>query len=145
MTVFFSKKCELAIQAVLFLSVQPEGVYYSAGDISIELKVSREFVSKVLQTLTFSGLVGSKKGKSGGFYLAMDPAEIRLIKIVEIIDGFEVFEKCILGFPGCSPENPCPMHHRWGALRDNAFSMLTHETLADLRDQTIRKIRSLKN
>jgi Rrf2 family transcriptional regulator, iron-sulfur cluster assembly transcription factor len=143
MTVIFSKKCELAIQAVLFLSIQQSDHYFNSGDISKELKVPKEFVSKVLQTLTFTGIVGSKKGKSGGFFLEKDPSHIRLVDIVQAIDGLDVFENCCLGFPGCSPVNPCPVHYKWGRLRDDAFKMLTDETLSELRDATIKKIKNL--
>ena len=143
MTVIFSKKCELALQAVLFLSIQPEGESFNAGDISMELKVPQQFVSKVLQNLTSTGIVGSKKGKAGGFFLSKNPNDIRLIHIVQAIDGLSIFEKCVLGFPGCSPENPCPLHYKWGALRDEAFKMMTEWSLAELREATIKKITSL--
>ena len=58
MTVIFSKKCELALQAVLFLSVKKEKKIFNAIEISEELKVPKEFVSKMLQILTDSGIVG---------------------------------------------------------------------------------------
>lgn len=143
MTVIFSKSCELGLQAVLFLSIKKEKVIFKAEDVSKELKVPKEFVSKVLQILTNSGIVGSKKGKSGGFYLAKSPANIRLIDIVEAIDGLDVFNSCVLGFPGCSSEKPCPLHDKWGKLRDEAYKMLSEETLEQLKEKTIKKIISL--
>ena len=143
MTVFFSKACELGLQAVLFLSIKKEKIIFNAVDVSKELKVPKEFVSKVLQMLTSSGIVGSKKGKSGGFYLAKSPSQIKLIDIVEAIDGLDVFKSCVLGFPGCSHEKPCPVHDKWGRLRDDAFKMLSNETLEQLKEKTILKITSL--
>jgi len=143
MTVFFSKACELGIQAVLFLSIKKEKVIFNALEISKELKVPKEFVSKVLQILTNSGIVGSKKGKSGGFYLAKSPSQIKLIDIVEAIDGLDLFRSCVLGFPGCSSEKPCPVHDKWGKLRDEAYKMLNNETLEQLKEKTIQKILSL--
>ncbi|MEW6196570.1 MAG: Rrf2 family transcriptional regulator [Bacteroidota bacterium] len=143
MTVFFSKACELGIQAVLFLSIKKEKIIFNAEEVSKELKVPKEFVSKVLQILTASGIVGSKKGKKGGFYLAKSPGKIKLIDIVEAIDGLDVFKSCVLGFPGCSIEKPCPVHNKWGALRDEAFKMLSDETLEQLKEKTIQKIISL--
>lgn len=143
MTVIFSKSCELGLQAVLFLSIKKEKLIFNAEEISNELKVPKEFVSKVLQILTNSGIVGSKKGKSGGFYLAKSPASIRLIDIVEAIDGLNVFKSCVLGFPGCSSEKPCPVHDKWGRLRDEAYKMLSEETLEQLKEKTIQKITSL--
>ena len=143
MTVIFSKKCELALQAVLFLSVKKQNVIVNASEVSKELKVPKEFVSKVLKILTDSGIVGSKKGKNGGFYLAKRRVNIRLIDIVEAIDGLEVFNSCVLGFPGCSVSEPCPVHDKWGKLRDNAYKMLSEETLEQLKGKTLNKILNL--
>ena len=140
MTVIFSKKCEIALQAVLFLSIKKQKRIYNASEISGELKIPKEFVAKMLQILTNSGIVGSKKGKSGGFYLAKSPSNIKLIDIVEAIDGLEVFHKCVLGFPGCSDSEPCPVHDKWGKLRDDALKMLSEETLEMLKEKTIKKI-----
>jgi Rrf2 family transcriptional regulator, iron-sulfur cluster assembly transcription factor len=143
MTVFFSKACELGIQAVLFLSIKKEKIIFNADEISKELKVPKEFVSKVLQELTNNGIVGSKKGKTGGFYLAKNPGKIKLIDIVEAIDGLDSFKSCLLGFPGCSSEKPCPVHDKWGKLREEAYKMLSSETLEQLKEKTILKITSL--
>jgi len=143
MTVIFSKKCELALQAVLFLSVKKDKLIFKATDISDELKVPKEFVSKMLQSLTNSGIIGSKKGKSGGFYLAKSPSKIKLIDIVEAIDGLDLFNNCVLGFPGCSKEAPCPVHNKWGRLREEAYKMLSEETLEQLKEKTLHKILSL--
>lgn len=142
MTVIFSKTCELGLQAVLFLSTKEKKIY-NAEEVSNELKVPKEFVSKVLQILTASGIVGSKKGKSGGFFLAKSPNQIKLIDIVEAIDGLEVFKSCVLGFPGCSHETPCPVHYQWGKLREEAFQMLSEETLENLKEKTVSKLASL--
>lgn len=142
MTVFFSKACELGLQAVLFLSAKEKRIF-NAEEVSNELKVPKEFVSKVLQILTSSGIVGSKKGKNGGFFLAKEPGQIKLINIVESIDGLNVFKSCVLGFPGCSVETPCPVHDKWGKLRDEAFNMLSDETLEHLKERTFNKIASL--
>ena len=108
------------------------------------MDVPKEFVSKVLQTLTTNGIIYSRKGKNGGFSLAKNPADIRLIDIVLAIDGLEIFHKCVLGFPGCSVEKPCPVHDKWGKLREDTYKMLSEETLEDLRDKTKSKIESIR-
>ncbi len=143
MTVIFSKKCELAIQAVLFLSIKNEKKIYNALEVSKELNVPKEFVSKMLQTLTESGIIGSKKGKNGGFFLARNPKNIKIIEIVEIIDGLDIFSTCVLGFPNCSDEHPCPVHDKWGSIRDETLKMLSQESLEQLREKTSQKIKSL--
>lgn len=143
MTVIFSKRCELGLQAVLFLSAQDENKYFSAKQISNQIDKPKEFIAKTLQFLVNSGIVGSKRGKEGGFYLLKQANQIRLIDIVQAIDGEEVFNKCVLGFQNCSPDKPCPVHNQWGELRTKTEEMLSNETLAELRDKTMIKLKTL--
>lgn len=143
MTVIFSKKCEYGLQAVLYLAAKDEEGVVPADEIAGKLNIPKEFVSKILQSLTESGLVYSKKGKSGGFALAKNPKRIRLIDIVAAIDGLSIFNSCVLGFPECSPDHPCPLHDKWGQLRTSAYNMLTDETLDQLRNKTLSKLKYL--
>lgn len=141
MTVFFSKKCEYALQAILLMAASEHECVCPAEDISKKLNIPKEFISKILQSLTASGLIESKKGKAGGFRLAKHPSKIKLIDIVEAIDGLDSFNTCVLGFPNCSDKNPCPVHHQWGELRARAFDMLSSETLDQFREKTLNKIK----
>ena len=145
MTVIFSKKCEYGLQAVLYLAAHNNSDVVKSEEISKKLNIPKEFISKILQSLTESGLVYSKKGKSGGFALAKAPNKIRLIDIVTAIDGMSMFNNCVLGFPHCSPDHPCPLHEQWGELRTKAYNMLTDETLDQLKEKTLKKIGHLKN
>lgn len=144
MTVFCSKKCNLAIKAVLFLSIQPKDVLFNAETIATELDIPKEFTSKILQTLTKYDIIGSKKGKEGGFYLAKDAESIRIIDIIAAIDGLDAFGQCVLGFQCNSSTAPCPLHETWGELRYNAYLMFSDQTLAQLKDKTISTIASIK-
>jgi Rrf2 family transcriptional regulator, iron-sulfur cluster assembly transcription factor len=143
MTVIFSKKCEYGLQAVLHLSTLVKGTVVRADDISKKLSIPKEFVSKILQSLTESGIVASKKGKFGGFSLARDPQKIKLIDIVASIDGLEIFNDCVLGFPTCSPTNPCPLHEKWGLLRTQAYNMLSEDTIDTFREKTLKKVATI--
>lgn len=140
MTVIFSKKCEYGLQAVLYMAAKEPGCVCPSEEIADKLQIPKEFVSKILQSLTESGIVDSKKGKSGGFLLAKNPSKIRLIDIVTAIDGLDLFNRCVLGFPQCSPDQPCPVHDKWGELRTKAYNMLTDETLDKFKEKTLHKI-----
>lgn len=143
MAVIFSKKCEYGMQAILYLAAQEKGMPVSSDKISKVLKIPREFVSKILQSLRDSRLIFSSKGKSGGFGLAKDPSRIKLIDVVAAIDGLDIFDGCVLGFPECSPTHPCPVHETWGVLRTQTYDMLTKETVYKLKEKTLHKISSL--
>lgn len=143
MTVIFSKKCEYGLQAVLYLSTLEKNTMASALEISKILSIPKEFVSKILQNLTFHGIVASKKGNSGGFFLEKTADKIKLIDIVKAIDGLSLFDNCVLGFPHCSPDNPCPVHNKWGKLREEAYTMLSSENLEQFKKKTIAKIKTI--
>jgi Rrf2 family iron-sulfur cluster assembly transcriptional regulator len=143
MTVIFSKKCEYGLQAVLYLAARSKGEVVSSDEIAKKLNIPKEFISKILQSLTESGIVDSRKGKAGGFFLAKDRSRIHLIDIVSAIDGLEMFNSCVLGFPSCNADNPCPLHSKWGELRTKTYDMLTDETIDKFRESTLRKVSNL--
>lgn len=141
MTVIFSKKCELGLQAVLYISSKDPQIRLNANQVADAISAPKEFVAKVLQELTLAGIVGSQKGKNGGFYLGKPAADIKLIEIVRALDGTSVFECCVLGFPGCGTGNPCPVHNKWGPIREKTFKMLNDESLAELLKKTKNKFK----
>lgn len=143
-TALFSKKCEYAIQAVLFLSVRAgEGEVISVDIIAEELNIPKEFTSKILQSLTQNQLIYSKKGKSGGFRLGKPKSEITLMDIVVAIEGEEVFEGCMLGFPKCSSETPCHLHDKWSETKKDIRAMLNQLTIDTMKDVTLKKLKTL--
>ncbi|HRI45591.1 MAG: Rrf2 family transcriptional regulator [Ignavibacteriaceae bacterium] len=145
MSIIFSRKCEYGIQAVLLLTVEEEGGgVHSAEEIAGRLKIPKEFVSKILQELAVNGIIYSKKGKSGGFSLAKSPKELKLLDVVLAIDGPEMFNRCVLGFPNCSDKSPCPVHHKWSQLITQTFEMLSDETIDQFKQKTLNKIESIK-
>lgn len=143
MSVIFSKKCEYGLQAILYLASRKDKKYFSAREIATDLKIPKEFISKILQSLVNFGIVGSQKGKNGGFYIAKNPTKIKLIDIVEAIDGLEVFTTCVLGFPDCSSDPPCPVHNQWGKLRSMAYDMLSSETIDKFTEKTLLKVKTI--
>lgn len=144
MSIIFSRKCEYGLQAVLYLASSPIGEVFSSNEIAKKLKIPKEFISKILQELTGSGIIASKKGKSGGFSLAKSPSEIKMLDVVLALDGSDLFNKCVLGFPNCSNETPCPLHIHWSQLINQTFNMLSEETIDKLRSKVIFKIDSIQ-
>ncbi len=144
MTVIFSKKCEYGLQAVLYLAAKQGEEVIRVDNIANELNIPKEFVSKILQSLRDNGIIESKKGKAGGFALGKNPSDIKLIDIVEAIDGLGIFNSCVLGFPNCSPDSPCAVHDKWGKLRTEAYKMLSEETLDKFKEKTLHKLKNLK-
>ena len=140
MNSFFSKKCEYGLQAVLYLAVLEENYICSSEEISNKLSIPKEFTSKILQNLTESGLIESRKGKSGGFKIAKETSKIKLIDIVEAIDGVEIFSNCVMGFQHCTSEKKCPLHNEWDKIITKAYLMLSRETIDEYKERTISQL-----
>lgn len=143
MTVLFSRKAEIAIKALMFLATKEPGTCVDVNIIAAELHIPKIFAAKILQELVYSGLVNSKKGKNGGFFLIEKGNQIKISQIVEAIDGLNLFRQCLFGFPECSDEHPCPIHVSWGKIRNEIFDMLDNLTIGDMKEDTLIKLKTL--
>ena len=139
MTVLFSRKCEYALQGIIYLAKNQDQGNISAEQIARDLSISKDFISKTLQSLVKEGIIRSNRGKAGGFSLARTPESMSLLDIVLIIDGNTVFESCVLGLPACGSESPCPVHDQWGPLREASRQMLANTTVAQFKPITLIK------
>ncbi|MEK6649864.1 MAG: Rrf2 family transcriptional regulator [Bacteroidota bacterium] len=136
MSIIFSRQCEYALQAVLYLALQPRGTMTSSKDLTRRLGVPYHFLGKILQSLARKGLLTSQKGSAGGFALALPPEEITLFHIVESIDGVDFTNQCVLGFPECSGKNPCAVHHQWADMRESIYQMLVRKNIGEMARET---------
>jgi len=139
MSIIFSRACEYGIQATLYIATKPDR-RVGIKEIAAELNIPVHFLAKILQALSEKDVLKSYKGVHGGFTLQRSPEKIRLIDVVEAIDGLDFLESCVLGFPGCGTGKPCPVHDRWGAVRDQIRGMLSEDSLADLLPLSREKI-----
>ncbi len=62
-------------------------VAISATEIANITNSSRHHTSKIMQRLVKAGLIGSTRGPSGGFYLKKPANEIKVIDILEVLEG----------------------------------------------------------
>lgn len=58
-----------------------------AARISKDYHIPLEYLLKILQQLVRAGVLRSKRGPRGGFFLARPAEEISLVEIIEAIDG----------------------------------------------------------
>lgn len=130
----FSKACEYAIRATIFIAGQSmKGLKAGQKEIAQAIEGPEAFTAKTLQKLSRSRVVSSDKGPNGGFYLSPQQLnDICLIHIVEAIDGNEMFHACGLGLKACNSQRPCPVHFQYKKVRDGLLHMLTTTNVRDL-------------
>lgn len=132
MSLLFSRQCEYALQAMVYLALKKEGERVSIRDLTKRLDIPYHFLGKILQDLKRKGFLTSVKGPHGGFALAKPAAKITLYQIVEAIDGDGFSHNCVMGFPDCSGEKPCSVHATWSGLRDGIATMLLVKNIGQL-------------
>ena len=128
-----SLTCKTAIKAVIYLASKFEsGEKSGIKEIAEFIDASEHTVGKMLQTLVKENVILSSKGPSGGFYITAKQKNQPIIKIVEAIDGREVFKQCGLGLSKCSATHPCPIHDDYKEVRDRFEKLCTERKLSDL-------------
>jgi Rrf2 family protein len=79
-------KAKYALRAMALLAQQGERMI-TIPDIAKRCKIPRKFLETILQDLKKKGLLASKRGVMGGYYLERPPEAIMLGAIVRAIDG----------------------------------------------------------
>ncbi|PQJ79422.1 RrF2 family transcriptional regulator [Polaribacter porphyrae] len=135
-----SKKTKYGIKALTFLARQEDKKPVQIATISKSENISLKFLESILLTLRKNGLLGSKKGKGGGYYLLKNPEEIPMTSVMRILEGpismvpcvsLNFYEKC----DDCPDENTCAVHNLMLQLRDSSLQIFRNTTLADLSKQ----------
>lgn len=128
-----SKKCKYAIHALVHMAKEPEDRFL-IKDISEACNIPKKFLEAILLDLKRAGILGSKQGKGGGYFLRMDPADVNLADVVRQFDGaiaavpcatFKFYESC----DECDDEETCTVRHAFLAVRNQTVEMLKSETL----------------
>jgi len=139
----YSRSSEYAIRAFVHLAQVPDGRYAMVKNIAEAEDIPAHFLAKILQQLARKGLLRSSKGPTGGFALRVDASDIRLLDIVEALDGLAPYQQCASGLAECNDDMPCSMHDSWVALRSRIMDYLGKNSIADLAKALEQKKKSL--
>jgi len=127
-----SDAAAIGIHGMVVLGLK-DGETVSAPHIAEMLSISLAHLSKVMRQLVHSELVTPVRGPTGGYRLGRPAEEIRLMDILEAIDGPFPTTTCLLGRPICHPCG-CLFTGLAEEVRETVTSYLTATTLAMLVD-----------
>ena len=131
-----SKKTKYGIKALTFLARQENQVPIAISEIAKSENISIKFLESILLLLRYSGFLGAKKGKGGGYYLIKEPKDINMAHVYRTLEGpiallpcvsHNFYEKC----EDCD-EPTCAVHKLMTEVRDNTLNILENNTLADI-------------
>ncbi len=136
----FSKTCEYAIKATIFIAQQRDGIAcVGVKEIAKGINAPEYFVAKILQELSRKKVVSSVKGPNGGFCMSETQINKPVLDIVLLIDGDGLLNNCVLGLEHCSSINPCPMHHEYQKIKQSIRNMLENNTILDFNNLVLAK------
>ena len=93
-------------------------------------------MESILLLLKNKGILSSKKGKGGGYFLANHPSQIKISTIIRLLEGpiamlpcasLNYYEKC----DDCTSEQECSLNRLMVEVRDNTLKILENKTLED--------------
>jgi Rrf2 family protein len=127
-----SHTCKTAIKAVIYLASKKKEEKAGLREVALFIEASEHTVGKILQLLAKENIICSTKGPSGGFFISEKQKDHPILKIVEAIDGPDLFRQCGLGLSKCSATHPCPIHDQYKAVRDGFERLCRENRVADL-------------
>lgn len=140
-----SKKTQYAIVALVRLAKDYQTGPILISDIAKTERIPKKFLEVILLELKNHGMVNSKKGKGGGYYLIKSPEEINLADIIRLFDGaialiscaaYKYYETCHF----CKEEKTCGIRAVIKEVRDESVKILKRNSLADIlrREEEMR-------
>ncbi|MFZ1800635.1 MAG: Rrf2 family transcriptional regulator [Chitinophagaceae bacterium] len=142
-----SRKAKYAINALVFLArenKQREPIQISK--ISESENIPRKFLEAILLDLRNAGILQSRKGKFGGYYLQKDPADINMATVMRLFDGPIALLPCVASnnyerCEECTDEATCGIRDVFSEVRLETLRILNSATLADIvkRSKSLEK------
>lgn len=132
-----SKKAKYAINALVYLARE-----YGKGPVQIQQiaeseHIPHKFLEAILLEFKKEGMLFSKKGKGGGYYLHRHPDEVNLADVMRLMDGpiallpcvtYKYYERC----EECKDEETCGIRKVFLDVRNETVKMLKKATLSSI-------------
>ena len=134
-----SKRGEYGLRAMIVLAEPVEKntmPVVQIKEIALREQISPKFLEQILLTLKNAGMLHSKMGVGGGYYLARSAGEITLGQIFRVLDGPVAPIKCVSQMAyepcGCPDEETCGLRMSMGDVRNAIAGILDTTSLADV-------------
>jgi len=131
-----SSKTRYAIVAVAKLAKEYGKGPVFMTDIAESTLIPKPYLSKILQELKTMGIISSRSGKQGGYYLIRKPEEVTMEEIINYFEGPVGVISCM-----ANKEKPCEqcMAGDFCAIQ-SVYKEVMDNTMAIFRRTTIDKI-----
>ena len=141
-----SRKSKYGLKALLALARTPGGGPVLIAELAAADGLPAKFLEAILLELKRRGLVQSKKGRGGGYYLSRPPERITFGEVIRALEGPLALVPCVSQTAyarcvDCPDEATCGVRIAMGEVRDATARILDSTTLAAINARTGRRAR----
>ena len=133
-----STKSRYGLRALFDIAYNSGNLPAQIQDISRRQEISPRYLEQIFQVLKRAGILKSKRGPQGGYYLSRSPAEITVKEIITATEGGVALVECVAGKRkkkgACNFEGHCitqPIWEEATARLNEFFATLTLKTLCE--------------
>lgn len=140
-----SKRGEYGLRAMIYLAgISKPDQPIKIREISEHERIPLKFLEQILLSLKNAGLLQSKLGVGGGYYLARSPKDINLGQIERVLDGPLAPVRCVSMMAyepcDCPDEQLCGLRMVMMDVRNAIADILEKTTLEDV----LKRIEAVK-
>ncbi len=132
-----TRAADYAVRVMIHMAGMPAGTRASRASLAEASDCPEQFLSKVLQSLTRSGLVISHRGNTGGFELPEVHRQASLLQVVEAIEGPMRLNVCLTATAACNRQGWCPAHPVWVKAQRAMADVLANAFIGDLSREAL--------
>ena len=141
-----SRKSKYGLKALLVLAQEAGRGPVLVSALSARDRIPKKFLEAILLELKRHGMVHSKKGKGGGYFLRRTPHEITFGEVIRVLDGPLAAVPCVSKMAyvrcvDCVDERSCGVRLAMKEVRDATADILDNTTLADVNLRVAKKHR----
>lgn len=133
-----SKRSQYALKALGYLAYKYDQGPVLISEIAVKKKIPLKFLEGILLELKLAGILDSKKGKGGGYYLAKHPGDVKVATVIRLVNGPIAMLPCVSLYfykrcENCN-EKRCALHDMMIEVRDATLNIVEKRTLIDLME-----------
>jgi Rrf2 family transcriptional regulator, iron-sulfur cluster assembly transcription factor len=133
-----STKSRYGLRALFDIAYNSGTLPAQIQDISRRQEISPRYLEQIFQHFKKSGILKSKRGPNGGYYLARSPENITVKEIIQSAEGDIALVECVSGKVSKKKKGDCPSNGGcvtqivWQEATDKLNELFTSITLKTL-------------
>ena len=142
-----SMKAKYGLRALTLLAREYGKGPILIGDLARQERIPQKFLEIILLDLKKKGILQSKKGKGGGYFLNRPPKATSVGEVVRALDGPLALLPCVSQTAyrrcdECPDEKTCGIRSVMKEVRDSTAHILDGTSLADILERSQQTVES---